>query len=169
MSDEAATTQIYRIYIKATPQAVWDAITRPEWTQRYGLCTAVEFDLRPGGAFRHPASAGMIAMGLPETAFVGEVVEADPPHRLVQTMEACWDPLEGLTRLTYEIDPGPPGVSVLTVRHELEGAPSLADMVAGRVEGAGGGWSEVLSEIKTLLETGAPLKDDAEARGRGGR
>ena len=44
------TIQRYRVYIKATPQAVWDALTRPEWTVRYGYAPLVEYDLRPGGA-----------------------------------------------------------------------------------------------------------------------
>ena len=45
-----ATTQVYRVYIKATPEAIWDAITKPEWTQRYGYGGRAEYDLRPGGA-----------------------------------------------------------------------------------------------------------------------
>ena len=66
---------------------------------------------------------------------------------------------EGFTRLTYEIAEGKGGVSKLTVIHELEGAPKLALVVAGRLEdtGAGGGWAWVLSDLKSLLETGAPM------------
>ena len=45
------TTQVYRVYIKATPQAIWDAITKPEWTARYGYTGFVSYDLRPGGAY----------------------------------------------------------------------------------------------------------------------
>lgn len=45
------TTQVYRVYIKATPQAIWDALTKPEWTQRYGYTGLVDYDLRPGGAY----------------------------------------------------------------------------------------------------------------------
>ena len=48
----AVTTQVYRVYIKATPQAVWDAITRPEWNERFGYPGRLEYDLRPGGTFR---------------------------------------------------------------------------------------------------------------------
>ena len=66
---------------------------------------------------------------------------------------------EGFTRLTYEIEEGEGGVTKLTVIHDLEGAPKLAALVAGGLEdtGAGGGWSWVLSDLKTLLETGKPL------------
>jgi len=45
------TTQVYRVYIKATPEAIWDAITKPEWTERYGYCGRVDYDLRPGGTY----------------------------------------------------------------------------------------------------------------------
>ena len=53
------TTQVYRVYIKATPQAIWDAITKPEWTERYGYGGLVEYDLRPGGTYRVFASDAM--------------------------------------------------------------------------------------------------------------
>ncbi|HEU0214479.1 MAG TPA: SRPBCC family protein [Jiangellaceae bacterium] len=152
------TTQVYRVYIKATAQAIWDAITTPEWTERYGYGGRVEFDLRPGGAFRSIADEEMQAAGMPEVAVDGEVVEVDPPRRLVQTWRAGWNE-EGFTRLTYEINERPDGVSSLTVTHELDDAPETAAMVGGAHEdqGAGGGWSEVLSDLKSLLETGRPL------------
>jgi uncharacterized protein YndB with AHSA1/START domain len=171
------TTQIYRVYIKATPQAIWDAITRPEWTERYGYTNRADYDLRPGGAYRsYPSEAmrrGAEAMGytLPDVVVDGEVIEADPPHRLVQTFRMLMDPeaaAEGFTRLTYEIAEGKGGVSKLTVTHELEGAPKLAILVSGAIEetGAGGGWSWILSDLKSLLETGSPMdQDDALNRG----
>ncbi len=158
----AVTTQVYRVYIKATPEAVWDAITKPEWTDRYGYGGRAEFDLRPGGAYRGLASEGMRSLGAPEVAVDGEVIEADPPRRLVQTWRMVMDEAmaaEGFTRLTYEIDERPGGVSRLTVIHELENAPRLALVVSGGLEdqGAGGGWSWVLSGLKTVLETGTSL------------
>ena len=158
MSNRTQTTQLYRIFIRATPQAIWDAITSPEWTVKYGYRTPIEYDLRPGGAFRNPANEFMRSVGVPEIAAAGEVLEADPPHRLVQTWEAQWEPREGATRLTYAIADRGGGVSELTVIHELENAPNLAKMVGGEFEGAGGGWWEVLSDIKSLLETGTPLR-----------
>ncbi len=90
-TDRTATTQVYRVYIKATPEAIWDAITKPEWTERYGYGGRAEFDLRPGGAYRGLASEAMRSMGAPEVAVDGEVVEADPPHRLVQTFRMRLD------------------------------------------------------------------------------
>jgi len=159
MTDTATkggTVQVYRVYIKATPEAIWDAITKPEWTERYGYGGRVEFDLRPGGAFRSIASTEMQQAGMPEVVVDGEVIEADPPHKLVQTWRAGWEE-EPATRLTYEIREGQGDVTVLTVIHELDGAPNTAAMVAGTVPNAGGGWAEVLSDLKTLLESGRPV------------
>jgi uncharacterized protein YndB with AHSA1/START domain len=155
-----ATQQIYRVYIKATPEAIWDAITKPEWTARYGYGGLADFDLRPGGAFKVHADENFLASGAPEIIVDGEVLEADPPRKLVQTWRMLMDPTmadEGFTTLTYEIDPLPDGTSSrLTLTHDLVDAPALAAMVAGEHEdqGAGGGWAWVLSDLKTLLETG---------------
>jgi uncharacterized protein YndB with AHSA1/START domain len=167
-TDTLTTTQVYRVYIKATPQRIWDAITDPAWTEKYGYTNRADYDLRPGGAYRsypsEPMKRGAEAMGIPMPDVVvdGEVLEADPPHRLVQTWRMLMDPEaaeEGFTRLTYEIAEGKGGVSKLTVIHELEGAPKLALVVGGRMEdtGAGGGWAWVLSDLKSLLETGSPM------------
>jgi uncharacterized protein YndB with AHSA1/START domain len=158
----AVTTQVYRVYIRATPEAIWDAITKPEWTERYGYGGRAEFDLRPGGAFRAHTGQEMRDMGAPEIMVDGEVIEADPPRRLVQTWRMAMDAdmaAEGFTRLTYEIEPIDGGVTKLTVVHDLEGAPKLAHIVAGGMEaqGAGGGWAWVLSDLKTLLESGSRL------------
>jgi uncharacterized protein YndB with AHSA1/START domain len=164
------TTQVYRVYIKATPQAIWDAITRPEWTERYGYGGRAEYDLRPGGAYRGPTSEAMRTMGAPDVAVDGEVIEADPPRRLVQTWRMVMDEAmaaEGFTRLTYEIDEIKGGVTRLTVTHDLDGAPGLAVLISGGMEeqGAGGGWSWVLSDLKTLLETGNPLAGGGPSQG----
>ncbi len=165
MTETAVTTQVYRVYIKATPEAIWDAITKPEWTEKYGYGGRAEYDLRAGGTYRGLASEAMRSMGAPEVAVDGEVVEADPPRRLVQTWRMLMDPemaAQGFTRLTWEIKEGNGGVSQLTVTHELERAPKLALLVSGGMEemGAGGGWAWVLSDLKTLLETGGSM--DAE-------
>jgi uncharacterized protein YndB with AHSA1/START domain len=105
----------------------------------------------------------MRAQGAPEVAVDGEVIEADPPRKLVQTWRMAMDPAlaaEGFTRLTYEIEPTDGGPTKLTVTHDLTGAPGLASLVAGELEdkGAGGGWAWVLSGLKTVLETGASLE-----------
>ena len=163
MSTMTETTQIYRVYIRATPEAVWEAITKPEWTERYGYCGAVDYDVRVGGrANCRPGAAWSGVPNLPEVIFDGEFVEVDPPSKLVQTWRMAMDPTmkdEGFTRLTHELEAQENGVTKLTVIHELEGAPTLAAMVAGEheAEGAGGGWAFVLSDLKSLLESGAPL------------
>ena len=157
-----ATTQVYRVYIRATPEAVWEAITTPEWSDRYGYGGRVEYDLRAGGAYRVLSSEAMRAGGAPEVAVDGEVIDADRPRRLVQTWRMLMDEamiIEGFTRLTYELQEMPGGLTRLTVIHELAGAPRLALLLSGGFEddGAGGGWSFVLSSLKTLLETGSPM------------
>jgi uncharacterized protein YndB with AHSA1/START domain len=148
--------QVNRVYIKAPAQAVWNAITTPEWTARYGYGGLADVDLRPGGRFRLLADEAMRSGGMPEVVVDGEVLEVDPPHRLVQTWRAGWD-TEPATTLTYVIAEGENGVSCLTVTHDVTGAPRTAAMVAGAVDGAGGGWAQVVSDLKTLLETGTGL------------
>jgi uncharacterized protein YndB with AHSA1/START domain len=154
------TTQVYRVYIRTTPQAIWDAITKPEWSQKYGYGGSVDYDLRPGGQFRAYTSQEMRDVGAPDLAIDGEVIESDPPRRLVLSWRMVMDEAmtaEGFTRLTYEIEESQDGVSKLTLTHELEGAPRLAALLNGELEahGAGGGWAWVLSDLKTLLETGS--------------
>jgi uncharacterized protein YndB with AHSA1/START domain len=102
----------------------------------------------------------MLAHGAPDVIIEGEVVEADAPRRLVQTWNALFDPqiaAEAATRLTFEVEPAEGGVTKLTVTHQLEGAPMTAALVGGTIPGTGGGWSYVLSDLKTLLETGTSL------------
>ena len=155
-------TQVYRVYIRTTPEQIWDAITKPEWSARYGYGGTVDYDLRPGGAFKAYTSEEMREHGAPDLAIDGEVIEADPPRRLVLSWRMVMDEnlaSEGFTRLTYEIEAMEGGVSKLTLVHELEGAPRLARLMRGdwEADGAGGGWSWVLSDLKSLLETGAKL------------
>ena len=156
------TIQTYRLYIKATPQAIWDALTRPEWTVKYGYAPLVEYDLKPGGVYAAHPNDGMKALGVTGVIVDGEVIEANSPRRLVQTWRMLMEPslaAEGFTRLTHEIESARGGVTRLTLTHDLTGAPRIASLVAGEHEshGAGGGWNEVLSGLKTLLETGAQL------------
>jgi uncharacterized protein YndB with AHSA1/START domain len=156
------TVQIYRVYIRATPEAIWEAMTKPEWTVRYGYAPLLEYEMRAGGAFRARANEGMLALGCPEIISDGEVIEADPPRRIVQTWRMTMTPelaAEAFTRLTVEIEPARGGVCRVTVTHDLSGAPMWAAVCRGDGEasGAGGGWSEILSGLKTLLETGEPL------------
>ncbi len=158
---KTGVTQVYEIYIKAVPQTIWDAITSPEWTVKYGYAAPVAYDLRPGGAFRALANAGMRSAGLPEVVIDGEVVESEPPRRLVQTYRFLFTEgmkAEGFTRITWEIEQTTKGFTRLTVTHELTGAPTMAAAVSGKFsERGGGGWSWILSDLKTLLETGSTM------------
>jgi len=163
-SATSAETQVYRVYIKATPEAIWEAITSSEWTQKYGYGGRAEYEpgVKPGATYRGMTSEAMRAVGAPDVAIDGEVIEADPPNKLVQTWRMVMDEAmaaEGFTRLTYEIAEGKGGVTKLTVIHELQGAPQLQLLMSGGMEdgGAGGGWSWVLSDIKSLLETGRSM------------
>jgi uncharacterized protein YndB with AHSA1/START domain len=155
-------TQIYKIYIRASAQAIWDAITSPEWSARWGYQAPANYELRPGGRYRGLANAEMRKMGMPEVMIEGEVLEIAPPHRLVQTWHPLWSPeisAEEPSRITWEIAEDDGGVSTLTLTHELDGAPLLAQQVkgSGRITQGGGGWSWTLSDLKTLLETGKAM------------
>jgi uncharacterized protein YndB with AHSA1/START domain len=142
---EVQTTQVYNIVIKATPEAVWDAITKPEFTARYfyGARITVVPD--------HYTSLG------PDGEVWGDeaVYEYDPPRKLVHGWRSRYSPEladEDESRVTWEIEPQENGTCLLTVVHDrLEGAPKTAASVAGV------GWMTVLSGLKTLLETGKPL------------
>jgi uncharacterized protein YndB with AHSA1/START domain len=138
----ALTTQVYSVFIRATPEQVWDAITKPEFTQQYFY--GVRIELRDGRRFS--------AMG--DAEWDEEVFESDPPRRLVHQWISAYDPelaAEEPSRITWEIEPQDGGVTKLTVVHDqLEGAPKTAEQVAG-------GWMFLLSGLKTLLETGKPL------------
>ena len=141
------TTQVYQVFIKASAEQVWRALVDPDWTQRYFHGTRAEYDLRPGGRFRS------LGGDSGELMVEGEVLEVEPPRKLVQTWRFLYDPelaAEGFTRVTYEVEEGEGGVTKLTATHDLEGAPKTAEHVAG-------GWSYILSGLKTLLETGEPL------------
>jgi uncharacterized protein YndB with AHSA1/START domain len=142
---EIQTTQIYQVFIKASPEAIWDAITKPEFTQKYFhgariTVTPEHYDSR--------SSEGDVWGD-------ADVFEFDPPRKLVHGWRSMYDPemaSEEESRVTWEIEAGDDGVSLLTVVHDkLEGAPKTASSVSGI------GWMGVLSGLKTLLETGEPL------------
>jgi uncharacterized protein YndB with AHSA1/START domain/DNA-binding transcriptional ArsR family regulator len=146
MTSTAAPAFVSSIYIRATPQAIWRAITETDYTLRYYYGNAVESDWRPGSTYRMTVDG--------ELQIEGQVVEADPPRRLVQTFHAVWD--EGVaadppTRVTWEIEEADPGVCRVTLVHDglLAGSSTL--------EQVSGGWPYILSGLKTLLETGTGL------------
>ena len=141
----ATATQIYQVFIKASPERVWDAITRPEVTARYFHGSRIAIDaqrrvsLAPDGSVRGDSP----------------VIEYDPPRRLVHEWLSLYDPdmaAEEPSRVTWEIEPHEGGYCKLTLTHDrLDGAPKTAQSVSGA------GWMFVLSGLKTLLETGEPL------------
>jgi uncharacterized protein YndB with AHSA1/START domain len=141
------TTQVYQVFIKATPEAIWAAITKPEFTSRYFHGARIE-----NTPERHLALA-------PDGAVWGDepVYEFDPPRRLVHGWRSLYDPEladEDESRVIWEIEPQEGGHSLLTVTHDrLEGALKTAERVSGT------GWMMVVSGLKTLLETGEPLTE----------
>jgi uncharacterized protein YndB with AHSA1/START domain len=145
----ATTTQVYQVFIKATPEAIWAAITKPEFTARYFHGSLVDSSFEPGVPYRSWSPDRT------QLWVEGEVVESIPPQRLVHTWRSLYNEeqaVEEPSRVTWEIDPRENGVSLLTVVHDqLEGAPKTAEGVSGE------GWMHVLSGLKTLLETGEPL------------
>jgi uncharacterized protein YndB with AHSA1/START domain len=145
---QAATTQVYSIFIRATPEQVWEAITTPEFTRRYFHGSEIDSTLEPGSPYKSWS---------PEREHLwveGTVVESKPPERLVHTWLSLYDEEaagEQPSRVAWEIEPQDGGITKLTVVHDqLEGAPKTAENVAG-------GWMYILSGLKTLLETGTPL------------
>jgi len=163
MTPAAATTRVHEIYIKASPQTIWEAITSPEWNAKFGYRAPQIYELRPGGAYKAKANAGMLAMGLPETVIDGEIIECVPPHKLVQTFRFLFSEeqkKEGFTRLTWEIEPTQSGFCRLTLTHELAGAPIMATLTSTPFsEMGGGGWNWILSDLKSLLETGKTMAE----------
>lgn len=146
----APTTQIYQVFIAATPERIWDAITKPEFTAQYFYGSHIETTAVAGTPLRRRSPDGAELWG------DDVVLESDPPRKLVQTWRALYDDalaMERPSRVTWEIEPLPGGVCRLTVTHDqLEGAPNTAEKVSH-------GWMFVISGLKTYLETGAPLSE----------
>lgn len=157
------TTQVYSIYIKAPAQQVWDAITQSEYTTRWGYEGEVELDPRPGGTYRNLSTEEMIQMGLGEVAVVGEVLEIEPPSRLVLSWKPQWYPESQPTKLTWELTEFPSGLTFVKLTHDLSAAPEYAMEVAGGSDPdqGGGGWPWCLAGLKTLLETGRSMNEPA--------
>ncbi len=136
----AQTTQVYQVFIRATPEAIWEAITKPEFTEKYFYGVPVEVTPE---TFDGAASAQ------------GRVLEFESPRKLVHTWRSLYDPetaAEEESRVTWELARQEGGITLLTVVHDrLEGAPKTAESVSGT------GWMLVLSGLKTLLETGERL------------
>ena len=140
------TVQVYQVFINASPEQIWEAITKPEFTAQYFFGARIEFTPEQRLA-RSPDGA--------DDWGSGPVAEWDPPHRLVHEWRSSYDPdmaAEDPSRVTWEIESQDGGFSKLTVTHDqLDGAPKTAASVSGA------GWMMVISGLKTLLETGKPL------------
>jgi uncharacterized protein YndB with AHSA1/START domain/DNA-binding transcriptional ArsR family regulator len=146
----APPTQVYQVFIRATPEQVWQAITQPEFTARYFYGSRVDTTGAAGSPIRHYAPDGTTLWG------DDRILESDPPRRLVHTWRSLYDPelaSEPPSRVTWEIEPQPGGVTKLTVVHDqLKASPKTAEHVSG-------GWMFIISGLKTLLETGQPLAE----------
>jgi uncharacterized protein YndB with AHSA1/START domain len=143
--EEAVMEKVFEIYIKTTPERLWEAITDRELRQRYNFGVGVESDWTPGSRYEavHPRA--------PEPIGEGENLEVDPPRRLVQSFIALWGEdvkEEGTSRVTWEIEPVGDSCR-LTVAHD--------QLREGANEQLYGGWPMILSGLKTLLETGESL------------
>lgn len=140
-----SNTQIYEVFIRTTPERLWQAITDPAFTTRYFFGTAVRSSFTPGAPISYHAPDGAPIVE-------GEILEADPPHRLVQTWIIRYNPALAHERsiVTWRIEQRGEACK-LTATHDLAGAPGTAANVGKD------GWTVVLSGLKTLLETGASL------------
>ncbi len=131
---------VFSTYIRTSADKLWDALTNPEMTRQYYYGGRVQADLRVGGRFYYLDPQG-------EMNLDGEVVEIDPPRKLITTFKPVWAPDGEITRLMYEIeDMG--GVCRFTMTH-FDAAKSKA--------GVEEGWPMIVAGLKTLLETGKPL------------
>ena len=142
---ERRMEKVYEIYIRTTPERLWEAITDPEIRARYNFGAGAHSAWTPGARIDVAAPAAPGPLG------EGEVLEVDPPRRLVHTMVALWSDevrSEGASRVTWEIEPVGDSCRLTLVHDELrEGAnPELF-----------GGWPMILSGLKTWLETGQQL------------
>lgn len=143
---EETMEKVFEIYIKTSPERLWEAITDPEMRSKYNFGARVASDWTPGS--RYELSAGDGAVALAE----GENLEVDPPRRLVQSANFLWSDdvkNEGTSRITWEIEPIGDDSCRLTLTHD-----QLRD---GANDEVYGGWPMILSGLKTLLETGEVL------------
>ena len=142
----ALTTQVYQLFIRATPEAIWEAITDPAFTEQYFYGTRIEATRERRRVYAIDAADGF-----------GDdpILEWDPPRKLIHGWKSKWNEemaAEEPSRVSWEIEPREDGTCLLTLVHDqLEGAPKTAEGVAGT------GWMFVLSGLKTLVETGKPL------------
>jgi uncharacterized protein YndB with AHSA1/START domain/predicted transcriptional regulator len=150
--EEKTMEKVFEIYIKTTPEQLWEAITDSAMRQKYTFGVGVESDWTPGSRYQavHPG-AGI-------TISEGENLEVDPPNRLVQSFTALWGDdvkSEGISRVTWEIEQVADSCR-LTVTHD--------QLREGANDQLFGGWPMILSGLKTLLETGETLTTPGSLR-----
>ncbi len=150
--EEDGMEKVFEIYIKTTPERLWEAITDTEMRQKFTFGVGVLSDWTPGSRYEsvHPGAGIKINEG--------ENLEVDPPRRLVQSMLALWSEdvkREGTSRVTWEIEPVGDSCR-LTVTHD-----QLREGANGELYG---GWPMILSGLKTLLETGETLTTPGSLR-----
>jgi uncharacterized protein YndB with AHSA1/START domain len=144
--------KVFEIYIKTTPERLWEAITDPERRSKYSFGVGVSSDWTPGSSYQAVHSQAGIAIS------EGENLEVDPPRRLVQSFTALWSDdvkNEGTSRVTWEIEPIEDSCR-LTVTHD--------QLREGASDELYGGWPMILSGLKTLLETGELLTTPGSLR-----
>jgi uncharacterized protein YndB with AHSA1/START domain len=143
--EESPMEKVFEIYIKTTPERLWEAITDGEQRSRYSFGVGIDSDWTAGS--RYEATSPMA----PGPISAGENLEVDPPRRLVQSFTALWGEdvkAEGTSRVTWEIEPVGDSCRLIVTHDQLrEGAN---DQIYG-------GWPQILSGLKTLLETGETL------------
>jgi uncharacterized protein YndB with AHSA1/START domain len=143
--EERAMEKVFEIWIRTTPEKLWEAITNPALRARYNFGASIDTEWKAGSQFEMRAGDGSVKLG------GGEVLEVDPPRRLVQTMVAMWSDevkAEGTSRVTWEIEQVRDSCR-LTVTHDQLREGANAELY--------GGWPMILSGLKTLLETGENL------------
>jgi uncharacterized protein YndB with AHSA1/START domain len=142
---------VFEIYIKTTPERLWEAITDGEMRKKYSFGVGTASEWTQGSEYRSGVP------GVVEIAS-GENVEVDPPRRLVQTFRALWSEdveREGTSRVTWEIEPVGDSCR-LAVTHDQLGDDANNELY--------GGWPMILSGLKTLLETGEQLDTPGSLR-----
>src|SRR3954451_3131609 len=135
---------IYVSYIRTTPEKLWSALTDAEFTREYWFGTRVESEWKAGSSWKHLADDGQVLD-------TGEIVESDPPRRLVIRWLNQHRPelkAEGASLCTMELEPSGAAVK-LTITHTIEREPSQF------IAAVAGGWPKVISNLKSLLETGS--------------
>ena len=143
MTSTPSSTFVYVTYIRTTQERLWAALTTPDFMKQYWFGMHIESGWNPGSAWQMRFPDGRLADS-------GEVVEIDPPKRLVLKWRNDWKPemtLEGYSRCTIEIEPLD-GAVKLSISHVMDRAESKF------IQAVSGGWPQIVSNLKSLLETG---------------